>query len=286
MRELLSQAELRCLARLRLSLRRPRGELVGTHLSARTGYSLEFTDFRPYQPGDDYRLVDWAAYARLRRLLVRVHKREVEVPLYLVLDASRSMGVGRPAKLDFAARLAAALGFVAYRGQDRFGLVPVRDAPGDGLPPRRGRAQLAALFSALGALEAAGPTDLDAALSAWAARGPEPGLCVVCSDFLCESGWKEGVAALLAGRHAVVLVQVLSPRDLNPGFRGELELVDAELARRRRLSVSGGVLRAYREALARWNADIRAFAAERGIAYFLFPSDMGPVEAAWAMLGR
>lgn len=286
MRELLTPAELRCLARLRLSLRRPRGELAGAHLAARTGHSLEFADFRPYQPGDDFRSVDWAAYARLRRLLVRVHKREVEAPLYLLLDVSRSMGVGRPTKLDFAVRLAAALAFVAYRGQDRFGLAPIRERPGEGLAPRRGRAQLVALFSALARLEAAGPTDLNGSLRDWAGRGWEPGLCVVLSDFLCESGWREGVSALLAGRHAVALVQILSPRDLDPRFRGELELVDAELARRHRLTAGEGTLRAYRETLDRWNEGIRAYAAERGIPYFLFPSNTAPVEAAWIMLAR
>jgi uncharacterized protein (DUF58 family) len=286
MRELLSQAELRSLARLKLSLRQPRSELVGAHPSLRTGYSLEFTDFRPYQPGDDFRLVDWAAYARLRRLLVRVYKREVESPLYLLLDVSGSMGKGQPKKLDFATRLSAALGFVAYRGQDRFGLVAFTASPEEKLIPRRGRAQLVSLFRALTALESTGTTGLNTALSAWAERGWEPGLCVVISDFLCESGWKEGISALLFGRHSVILVQVLSPQDLDPRLRGELELVDVELGKRRHLAVGEVALRAYREAVAQWNMAINAYASERGIPYFLFSSAASPVEAAWIMLGH
>lgn len=286
MRELLGEEELRALARLRLSLRRPRGGQVGTHLSLRTGYSLEFTDFRPYQPGDDFRLVDWTAYARFRRLLVRVYKREVEAPVYILLDTSASMGTGKPVKLDFAARLAAALGFVAYRAQDRFGLLSFSARAEGEMPPKRGRAQLVSLFRALSSVAAEGETDLNGALSRWAAKDRDPGMCFLISDFLSEDGWHQGVAALLHGRHHVVMVQVLSPQDLDPGLRGELELVDVELGKRRRLAASEGTLRAYRQALAAWNEALSSYARERGVPYFLFPSHMSPVEAVWILSGR
>ena len=284
MRELLGEEELRALARLRLFTRRPRGKGIGGHLSSRTGYSLEFTDFRPYQPGDDFRLVDWTAYARLKKLLVRVYKREVEAPLYIFLDASASMGKGRPVKLDFAARLAACLGFVAHRSQDRFGLIAFSARVEEELPPKRGKAQLATLFRLLSTLEAAGETDLNGVLVRWASRGAEPGICFILSDFLCEGGWHEGIPALLYGRHAVAMAQILSPQDLDPKFRGELELVDVELGRRRRLAAKSGVLRMYREALAAWNEALSSYALERGIPYFLFSSRTSPVEAAWVLL--
>ncbi len=286
MRELLGEKELRALARLRLSWRRPPGEGIGGHLSSRTGYSLEFADFRPYQPGDDFRLVDWTAYARLRKLLVRVYKREVEAPLYLFLDTSASMGKGRPVKLGFAARLAAALSFVAHRSQDRFGLVSFSARIEGELPPKRGKSHLATLFRLLSTLEARGETDLNTALTQWASRGAEPGICFVLSDFLCEGGWHEGISALLHGRHAVAMVQVLSPQDLDPGLRGELELVDVELGKSRRLVASVGALRLYREALAAWNEALSSYALERGIPYFLFSSRTSPVEACWILLAR
>jgi len=255
-------------------------------LSSRTGYSLEFTDFRPYQPGDDFRLVDWTAYARFRRLLVRVYKREVEAPVYLLLDTSASMGKGRPEKLDFAARLAAALGFLAHRGQDRFGLTTFSARVEEKLPPRRGKTQLVSLFRVLSSVVARGETDLNGALSRWASQGWEPGICFLISDFLCEGGWHEGISALLYGRHHVVMVQVLSPQDLDPGLQGELELVDVELGKRRRLVASEGVLRAYREALESWNEALSSYALERGIPYFLFSSETSPVEATWVLSGR
>ena len=66
---LLSPSELRALARARLTLRRTGGALPGGHLARRRGTSVEFADHRPYQPGDDFRLIDWAVYARHKRLV-------------------------------------------------------------------------------------------------------------------------------------------------------------------------------------------------------------------------
>ncbi|MBC7092487.1 DUF58 domain-containing protein [Candidatus Bipolaricaulota bacterium] len=277
---LLSDAELRALAHARLTFKRPRAALPGGHLTARVGVSLEFADIRPYQPGDDFRLIDWAIYARHHRLVTKVYSREVEAPLYLLVDASRSMGQGRPGKLRFSARLAGALAFVAFRGQDRFGVYPFRDRPLDGPAPRRGRAALVNAFRTLSNLPPEGITDLNASLVSWAEAHPEPGMCVVVSDFLCPTGYREGLLALRHGRHAVTAVQVLAPDDLDPPRLGEARLVDVETRRGRSLILAQGAWRAYREALHRWNERLSTTCLELGIAYFLFRSEASPVEAA------
>jgi len=279
---LLSPDELRALARARLSLRRPGGPLPGGHLARRTGSSLEFADHRPYQPGDDFRLIDWAVYARHRRLVTKTFTREVEAPLYVLLDASRSMGVG--GKLSLATRLAAALAFVAYRGQDRFALHPFRDRLDRAAPARRGRGALAQTFHALQELRPEGETDLSGSLRTWTEGGPAPGLCVLVSDFLCPQGYRDGLRALRHGRHAVAAVQILSPTDLDPPRLGEARLLDVETRAGRSVVLGVGAARAYREALRAWNQDLADACRELRIAYFLVPATASPVEATLTVL--
>src|SRR5688500_1445964 len=83
-------------------------------LTPTRGRGLEFADHRPYAPGDDFRHIDWKAYQRLGRLLLRLYDEERDLPIYLMLDVSRSMA--EPAKFDMARRLAAAL---CYRSEER-----------------------------------------------------------------------------------------------------------------------------------------------------------------------
>ncbi len=281
--ELLSAQELWALSRTRLSLRRVRGLRPGGHLSRRAGASLEFADRRPYQPGDDLRLIDWVVYARHRRLVTKVFSREVEAPLYLLLDRSASMGLG--GKLAFAKKLAAALVFLAFRSGDRFGLYPFSEELQSSGKPRRGRPALVRAFHSLAELSPAGRTDLAQALSAWAERAWEPGLCLVLSDFLAP-GFRGGLAALRYGRHAVAAVQILAPQDLSPPILGEVRLVDAEEGRGRPAVVGPAARRAYQENLRRWNQELGRTCEELGVAQFFFLSDGSPVAAALTLARR
>src|SRR5580692_8431617 len=106
--ELLAQLE-----RLELVSRKIfRGRIKGERRSLRKGQSVEFADFRSYVPGDDLRFVDWNTYARLDRLFLKLFLEEEDLHFYCLIDASESMNFGTPSKLEFAKRLAAALGFI------------------------------------------------------------------------------------------------------------------------------------------------------------------------------
>lgn len=281
--ELLSPAELVLLGKTRLSLRRPRGVSPGGHLARRTGASLEFADHRPYQPGDDLRLVDWAVYARHRKLVTKVFSREVEAPLYILLDSSRSMGLGE--KLWFSKRLAAALCFLAFRSGDRFGVYPFRENLEYRGRPRRGKTALVRAFSKLSALTAEGRTSLAGSLADWAQSVTEPGLSVVVSDFLAP-GFAEGLRALRHGRHAVAAIQVLAKGDVSPAVSGEVRLLDVEEHRTKPLVLGRSAQRAYQEALRRWNQGLAEICGELQVAQFLFLAEGSPVAAALEVVRR
>src|SRR2546429_5077246 len=104
---LLTAADLPLLGRLGLAYRRPQSGLyAGERRSPRSARSPEFSDFRPYVSGDDFRQIDWRAYARLEKLMLRLYVAEEEACLNVLLDTSGSMALGSPANGPIARRLA------------------------------------------------------------------------------------------------------------------------------------------------------------------------------------
>src|SRR5580765_4228115 len=98
------------------------GQNRADRLTPKRGRGIEFADHRPYAAGDDFRHIDWKAYKRLGRLLLRLYDEERDLPIYLMLDTSRSMA--EPAKFDMARRLAAALCYIGLVHLDRLTILP------------------------------------------------------------------------------------------------------------------------------------------------------------------
>src|ERR1051326_9102062 len=91
----------------------------GRRRSPLAGSSMEFSDFRRYAPGDDFRRIDWRAYARLERLFLRVFEAEENITVTVLIDCSASMQHGTPSKAELATTLAAALAYIALKCEDR-----------------------------------------------------------------------------------------------------------------------------------------------------------------------
>src|SRR3954470_2395051 len=134
------------------------GQNRADRLSPKRGRGLEFADHRPYAAGDDYRHIDWKAYQRLNRLLLRLFDEERDLSIYLILDVSRSMA--EPAKFDQARRIAAALCYVGLAHLDRLTILTFADGLVQEFSPGRGKGRIFRVFEQLERLEPGGPTDL------------------------------------------------------------------------------------------------------------------------------
>ena len=226
---LLSADFLAQLERLALLSRRAfRGRVKGERRSPRKGISVEFSDYRPYGHGDDLRYVDWNIYGRLDRLYVKLFVDEEDLCLNLLLDASASMSFGEPSKLDYGARLAAALGFVGLVNLERVGVGVMRERIAEGWSPTRGRGQVLPLLEFLSRVRPAGGTSLNDGLAAWRLRTREAGLAVLISDLMDPGGYERGLRGLLEHRHDVHVIHLLAAEEMNPAWGGDLRLEDAE----------------------------------------------------------
>jgi uncharacterized protein (DUF58 family) len=270
----LTPAELALLSRLDVSYRRAvRGLYAGERRSPRAARSPEFADFRAYVPGDDFRQIDWRAYARLERLVLRLYVAEEEACLNVLLDTSASMATGSPPKWPAAQRLAAALAFLGLAGMDR---VLVGTLAGGHLPALRGRDGVARIWSFLREL---GPEGRAGPESLQRQRWTRPGLTVIVSDFLVDEDgraaeWASALADLAWRRQEPVLWQCLAPDEEQPRLFGDWKLIDVESGRERELTVTPALLEEYRERLERHREGLRRAARAAGGRFLASTSDL------------
>jgi uncharacterized protein (DUF58 family) len=239
----------------------------GEHASARKGFSLEFSDYRRYQHGDDLRYVDWNVYRRLERLLLKVFTAEEEMNVYLLVDTSRSMAEGTPPKIDYAKRVAAALGYIGLKNLDRVGGASFSSALHRPLMLGRGRKQVLNLFNFLSKLSCDGTTDLRAAVRSFSTLFPHPGLVVVVSDLFDPVGWRVGLEELAGKRHQLLVIHVLDEQEINPKPRGDVALHDVEAGQERRFSLDLDLVQRFQQELQLYFQEIEAVCASRHIDY-------------------
>ena len=234
-------------------------------LTPTRGRGLEFADHRPYAPGDDFRHIDWKAYRRLNRLLLRLFDEERDLPIYLMIDASRSMA--EPAKFDLARRLAAALCYIGLVHLDKLAILPFGRGLRPETPVGRGKARIFRVFEGLERLEAAGETDLRESFKAFASRPRQAGLTVVLSDFLDPGGFEAGLKILRTLGHDVFVVHIVSARDRDAGAVGEARFVDVETGEVREVDVTPALAGAYARAWEAHATELERFCGRYGIGY-------------------
>jgi uncharacterized protein (DUF58 family) len=269
-RELFDSAFLSRLQTLTFLARRIyRGDTRGAHASPRRGTSLDFAEYRSYQPGDDFRIIDWNIYGRLDRLFVRLYAEEEDLSVHVLLDSSMSMEYGAPRKFDYARRLAAALVSIGIGSLDRVGVTTFTAGLGGSLAPRRGRGQLFQILEYLSGISAGGGTDVGASLEQYASHSRSPGLAIVISDLMDESreGYRRGLRALAFHDFEVVLVHILDQEEIAPREQGALRLTDMETGRERTVTVDSGLAAAYRRRVTRFFDEVESFSLKNGIEY-------------------
>jgi uncharacterized protein (DUF58 family) len=259
---------MRKLETLRLLARKAfRSPNSGERTTLRRGMSLEFSDYRRYQAGDDFRYIDWNVYSRLDRLFLKVFTAEEDLTIHLLVDASRSMHLGNPPKLDYAKRVAAALGYIGLHNLDRVGVMAFADELGTPMPPQRGRQQIFSMFRYFEALQSRGGTNFNRVLSNYARKSTKTGLAIVVSDLFDAKGYERGLDALAYGRFDVLLIQLVDEVEINPQFDGALRLHDIESDRQRKLTVNRRMLDLYRQKVTEYFTRLEAFCAKRNIEY-------------------
>ncbi len=270
---------------LALLTRRPMASgRPGRRRSPLAGSSMEFSDYRRYAPGDDFRRIDWRAYARLERLFMRVFEAEENLTITVLIDCSDSMYHGKPAKAPLATALAAAISYVALKCEDRVIVGALTDQLAAYRKAGSGKNAIWTVGEFLNRLPRSGTTDLNRALYDLGRIVPGPGLTVVISDFLAPGGYQTGLRAVRQLRQEVALLQILAPDELEPDLQGDWRLRDSEGGGNVDVSASPSVLSAYRQRLALFTQELASFAHSYAMTYTLIPSDTSIIDVVQRIL--
>ena len=229
------------------------------------GGAGEATGLRDYTPGDDYRNIDWGICARRGEILSKVFEGTEDRPLYVLVDCSSSMALGKPAKLDIARHVAALLGYVSIAKEERVGAVAFSGRIVAELPPVYGRASVPRWLQFMERIEADDtPTDLARVADRLVRRGRRSGPAIVVSDLYDPGGFEPGLDLLRRGGYDPRVVHLYDPREGEPDLRGDVELVDAEGGEAWNVTITERALRDYRMLFARFLDSVRTFCARRG----------------------
>jgi uncharacterized protein (DUF58 family) len=253
------------------------GRMKGERRSKKKGQSVEFADYRNYVVGDDLRFLDWNLYARLDRLFLRLFMEEEDLHFYVLIDNSLSMDFGTPSKLHYAKQVAAALGFIGLVNMDRVMVEAFNDRLTQTMPAARGRRSLWRLMDFLKKLEPAGPSDLRQAMKTFSLKCSGKGIVVLLSDLMDKGGYEDALRYLIARQMDVYVIQVLSQEEIEPEVVGDLKLVDVEDDDVAEITVSGPLLKRYKQNLAAYRAALHDFCTRRGVTY-LFTSNQVPFD--------
>ena len=257
------------------------GFLSGLHRSPYHGFSVEFTEYRGYSPGDDPRYLDWRVLARSDRYVVKKFEDETNLRCHLIVDQSRSMAYGSAGhtKAHYAATLAATLAYFLHLQGDAVGLLTFDAAVRDYLPARHRADHLRQVMLALEKPAGGAATDLAAPLTRAAQLLRKRGLVVLISDFLAPLDELERSLMLLAasGQEAAVF-QVLDPAEVTLGFEQPTVFRDIESGRE--LYIDPAVARGgYVEKIRAHGAALRATCEKLGVACHRVETDR-PLELA------
>ncbi|UYZ62016.1 DUF58 domain-containing protein [Hymenobacter weizhouensis] len=246
------------------------GLLHGAHLSRRRGAGLEFSQYRPYQPGDDLRRLDWRLAARSDRYYLRESEVDTSLVVHLVLDATASMNhqdSNGLSKLDYARLLCAALAYVATQQGDAVALTVLHPAGLHHLPPRADARQLPRLYHALESIQAAGRFPDAGTLAPLTARR-QPALTVCVSDLYEEGQEMEQLfTRLRAASGEVLLLHVVARNELEFSYRGAVTFEDLETGRQLQLDADQQ-RRAWQQHMQQWLRTTAQQARTHGFDYY------------------
>ena len=259
------------------------GFFGGKHLVRTYGQTVEFADYREYQLGDDIRRIDWNLYSRFEKYFLKLFTDERQMHTQIFIDCSASMGKDNAEKAEYAVAVAAALGYLSVHNMDKVSFKLIKgEKSEDPFGTIVGKRAFFNAISQIEELEFEGESDLREAVVNTPNTGSNDGLTVIISDFFTDSDWRKAVDYLCYKKRQVLLVQVLTPEEVDPSYTGRVHLIDVESEtvedeRNMKLKVDSAFQKAYSMAMEEIREELQSFCTSRGADYVTICTDQ-PIE--------
>lgn len=208
------------------------GFMVGLHKSPYHGFSVEFSQHRPYMQGDNLRSVDWRVFGKTEKYFIKQYEEETNLKSYLILDSSKSMSYAsnnQISKLDYASTLVAALSYLMIKQQDAISLTIYSDEIKTHLPPKSSNSYLQQVLKELISIESSSKTNTADALNKVAEKIKRRGLVIIISDFFDDvDKTLNAIKHFAHKKNEVIIFQILDPMERTFGFGKDAIFKDLE----------------------------------------------------------
>jgi len=207
------------------------GNLAGAHKSPLAGFAVEFAGHREYVVGDDPRHLDWRLYFTRDRYFIKQYEMETNFVCHLIVDVSASMrfGTGPQQKLDYALRMASALGFSIIRQNDKVSLSTFDNQVRGFIPPSNSKAQIIRMAEHLDQIQPVEKGDMSQCLTELVGRMRRREIVMIFSDFFTDLEALENALQLMRfNQHEVVLFHVMHHEELSFEMDGMVKFVGLE----------------------------------------------------------
>lgn len=247
----------------------------GGRKSKAKGVSVEFSDYREYAPGDDFRRIDWNAYGRFDKFFVKVFMEEREGIFNFFIDKSKSMDYGLINKKDTALKVVGALSYIALNNLDRVNISTMDSGSIENIKSAAGNKAFQRILRELENLEFNGSTDLTKSIK----RRPltPRGVSIVVSDFFNNEGIRDledALKYLAFKKQDIILVQILSDEEINPDFNNEITFIDCETNENVKMSLTPNIIKEYKKALKLYKKSIEDLVRKYGGKFISVSSSM------------
>lgn len=237
----------------------------GGRKSKAKGVSVEFSDYREYAAGDDFRRIDWNAYGRFDKFFIKVFMEEREGVFNFFIDKSKSMDYGEVNKKDTALKVVGALSYIALNNLDRVNINTMESGTVKSLKSATGNKGFQRILKELESMEFDGSTDLSQSIKKRNLNSR--GISIVVSDFLNNNGLEtleEGLKYLAFKKQEIILVQILAEEEINPPFNNEITFIDSETNENLKMSLTPSIIKDYKNSLKKYNKEIESLVKKYG----------------------
>ncbi|MFP4055441.1 MAG: DUF58 domain-containing protein [Candidatus Brocadiia bacterium] len=260
----------------------------GSQSTPSAGFTREFKDHRHYTPGDDYRSIDWRLFARHEQMFVRIFEEVQEFHIHILLDRSGSMVEPHGEKRVTAVRLAIALAYLGLISEHRVSVLTLSDGTRRELPPLKGQGHIHAVLRRMSELDFGGTTDLVASLRQFRPSRDRRGVVFLISDLFGRAPQRaeEALRHALSWPAETHAIHVVHPAELRPRLEGEVELIDVETGRSRRMWLTQRELEGYRRAAETYIEALHRSCMRRQINYLAWSTEQPFEEMFLSLLSR
>lgn len=273
---LLTSELIKKLNALKLETGKPvRGFFKGERRSREKGHSMEFADFRSYVQGDDLRLIDWNIYGRHNQLFLKLHEDEQDLEVHILIDCSLSMGLAGSEKLNYAKKIAGALGYLTLKNNEKLNSAFFSDKIHNHFRSAGGMSGAINFFDFVVNQQASGSSKIIKSVKEYILKKKSlNGMVIILTDGFTQDDMTTALNLLGSKKCQVIFVHILSGEDTSPSVDGSIRLVDVETGEDKEVTINQSALKQYKSSFNLWQKDLLKSVEGRNMKYVMASTEI------------